>query len=260
MSGRVSITFDDGLESVYSLAFPELDSMGVTATVFVISDLVGKTHDGRSVMNGRMLNLLRSKGWEIGSHTLTHPNLTQISPSHLITELKDSKKCLEEIISAKVVSFAYPFGAYDNMVKAAVARNYKYARSVSSYPPLRVNRASSDPLELSAMSTYECAFTLPLHLFDNHIAKKISYRPRTRTVRDTTKAINPSRKGLEARFVKKWVKKLRRDDWLILCFHDISARSVSTAYTIDLDEFRAITNVIVKDADVVNLGEGGQAK
>ena len=260
MSGRVSITFDDGLESVYSLALPELDNLGVTATVFVISDLVGKTYDGRAVMNGRMLNLLRSKGWEIGSHTSSHANLTELSPFNLMTELKDSKKRLEEIISAKVVSFAYPFGAYDNNVKAAVARNYTYARSVSCYPPLRLNSPSSDPLELSAMSTYARAFTLPIHLFDNHVARKISYRPRTRTSRTTTKAISPSRKGLEARFVKKWVEKLRRNQWLILCFHDVSAKSMGISYTIDLEEFRAITKAIVKEANVVNLGEGVQEK
>ena len=258
MFGKVSITFDDGLENVYSLALPELERVGVTATVFVISDLVGKRFDGWSVMSSKMLRSLRSKGWEIGSHTLTHPNLTELSDSQLITELKDSKKHLEEITSTRIVSFAYPFGAYDNRVKAIVARHYTYARAVSCYPPLRTNTLSPNLLELSAMSTYEHAFALPLHLFSNHIAKKISYRPRTRT--STTNNLSSSRKGLEARYVGKWIRKLRKDRWLILCFHNISAKTEPTTYTIALEEFRQIVNVIVKSADVVNLEEGTQSE
>jgi len=253
MSGKLSITFDDGLESVYSIALPELENVGATATVFVISDLVGKRYQGRPVMTSQMLRSLVSKGWEIGSHTLTHPNLTELSDSQLMKEIKDSKKSLQDITSKKVVSLAYPFGAYDNRVKAIVARHYTFARSVSCYPPLRVNSLSPNLLELTAMSTYERAFALPLHLFSNHIANRISYRPHTRN--SPTNVINPSRKGLEARFVRKWIRKLRKNRWLILCFHNISTKTNPTSYTIAVEEFREIAKIIVKNAEVVNLGE-----
>ena len=256
MAAKLSITFDDALESIYSIALPELETIGVTATVFVISDLVGKRYQGRPVMTKQMLKSLVSKGWEIGSHTVTHPNLTELSDPQLIKELRDSKKSLEEITSNKVVSLAYPFGAYDNRVKAIAARHYAFARTVSCYPPLRVNSMSPDLLELTAMSTYERAFSLPQHLFDNHIARRISYRPRNRN--PTINVINSSRKGLEVRFVRKWVRKLRRNRWLILCFHNISTKTPSSSYTIALEEFREIAKAIVKNAEVVNLREGLQ--
>ena len=44
MAGKLSITFDDALASVYSLALPELERLGLTATVFVITDLIGKDY------------------------------------------------------------------------------------------------------------------------------------------------------------------------------------------------------------------------
>jgi len=257
VSGKLSITFDDALESIYSIALPELETVGVTATVFVISDLVGKKYQCQPVMTKQMLKSLVSKEWEIGSHTVTHPNLTELSDHQLIKELRDSKKNLEEITSTKVVSLAYPFGAYDNRVKAIAARHYAFARSVSCYPPLRVNSLSPDLLGLTAMSTYERAFSLPLHIFDNHIARRISYRPRARNS-TTTNVINSSRKGLEARFVRKWVRKLSRNRWLILCFHNISTKTLPTSYSIAVEEFREIAKVIAKNADVVNLREGLQ--
>lgn len=256
MPGKLSITFDDGLESVYSIGLPELERVGVPATVFVISGLIGKKYQGRPVMTKQMLRSLGSKGWEIGSHTLTHPNLTELPDSQLTKELKDSKKNLEEITSNNVVSLAYPFGAFDNRVKAIAARHYTFARSVSCYPPLRVNGLSPDFLELTAMSTYERAFALPLHLFSNHIAQRISYRPRTRN--SPANVINSSRKGLEARFVRKWVRKLHKNRWLILCFHNISTNTTPSSYTVALEEFREIAKVIVKNAEVVNLREGLQ--
>ena len=262
MHGTVSITFDDGLASIYSLALPELERVGATATVFVISDLVGKKFLGQPVTSGRMLRSLSSKGWEIASHTRTHPNLTELSDIRANAELRDSKARLEDIVSADVVSLAYPFGAYDARIKAIAARHYTFARSGSSYPPLRVNNVCPpDPMELKAVNTYEHAYFLPLHLFENYIARNIGHRPKPKPRNPNLDhaRINSSRKALEARFVRKWLRKLRSNQWLILTLHDISTQKSPTSYSIPIKEFREIVKAIAQSAEIVNLGEGAQS-
>ena len=102
MSGEVSITFDDGLVSVSSLAFPNMERYGMSGTAFVISDLIGRECLGHPVMNEEMLIDLSSNGWETGSHTRTHPHLVGLSTERLsghvrnpqsfgIADLKDGK-------------------------------------------------------------------------------------------------------------------------------------------------------------------------
>ena len=232
--------------------------MGATATVFVISDLIDKTFVDQPVMSEQMLRSLRSKGWEIGSHTRTHPHLTKLSDLQVDAELRDSKKFLEKILSAKVASFAYPFGDYDARIKAIAARHYTFARSGSWYPPLRVNSLHPrDRMDLRAVNAYEHPVFLPLHLFTIHVAGKIRYRTRKQRNPNVKRGwINPSAKMLEGRFVKKWLRNLRKDQWLILTFHNISENPLSTPMpSIGLAEFREIVRAIDQNAEVVNMGE-----
>jgi peptidoglycan/xylan/chitin deacetylase (PgdA/CDA1 family) len=254
MLGRVSLTFDDALESVYTLAMPEMEKRGMTATVFVIADLIGKSYGGISVMNERMLRSLSAKGWEIGSHTLTHPNLMGLSDSEVVTELRNSKSRLQSITSTKVTSFAYPFGAYDRRIKSLVARQYGSARSVAAYPPLRINDLRPrDMYNLKAMSSYEHAFTLPLHLIDN-FHRRIRHSLRTSNSREF---VTHRRKALDARLVGRWIKNLSNRQWLILCFHDLSSGEPSTPDSISRKAFCEIIDVIDKRADVANVCDGG---
>jgi len=252
LSGKVSITFDDGLASVHSLALPELETIGATGTVFVISELVEKEFLNLPVMSTRMLQSLISQGWEIGSHTRTHPNLTQLSDSQINTELKDSKERLEAITRTKVSSLAYPFGMQNNRVRAIAARHYDFARWGGAYPPLRVNSLSPrDKMLVRAMNTCDDAIAIPFHLL-NYIAIRIGYRPRG--------VVKPrSGKGLEARYVRKWLRNLHKNQWLVLAFHNISENESPNSYSIDLREFRQIVKVIGQGADVVNFGSALQA-
>jgi len=248
LPGRLSITFDDALVSVYSLALPELERIGATGTVFVISDLVGKKFLGQPSMSTQMLQSLSSRGWEIGSHTKTHPNLTELSDLQVNAELRDSKERLEAITRTKVASLAYPFGAYDPRIKAIAARHYSFARSSGAYPPLRVNSLfPRDKMEIRAMMTYDHPFYLPLHLV-TYLTLRIGYRPRGVTKPRYAK-------GLEARFVRKWLRNLRKDQWLVLTFHNISTNESPTSYSVDREEFREIVNAINQGVEVVNFGE-----
>lgn len=119
----VTICFDDGYLSTFKVAYPILKEYQYSATVFVIPKAVGE----EGYMNLNHLRILQNNGWEIGSHTYSHPDLTTLSPNELEKELKNSKEWLEQR-GFKVYSFAYPYGAYSEKVIEKVKKYYSLAR------------------------------------------------------------------------------------------------------------------------------------
>jgi peptidoglycan/xylan/chitin deacetylase (PgdA/CDA1 family) len=113
----VVITFDDGLSDFYGNAFPLLVKYGLNATLFVVSDFVGKRGIGRQGRDGRKQDFMtwqeireiNAHGVQIGSHTVSHPNLYHTSPQNLECEIRLSKQTIEDNIGQPVRSFAYPF-------------------------------------------------------------------------------------------------------------------------------------------------------
>lgn len=133
-----SATFDDGYLSVYEHAYPALVSRNMTATIYIVADSIGGINiwDRRAgdqeepMMSAAQVREMSDKGFEIGSHTLTHPHLTDIDDQQLKQELVDSKHKLEELTGKEVVSFSYPYGDLDERVVSAVMdAGYKYAVS-----------------------------------------------------------------------------------------------------------------------------------
>jgi peptidoglycan/xylan/chitin deacetylase (PgdA/CDA1 family)/GT2 family glycosyltransferase len=133
---RVVLTFDDAYDDFMTDAFPVLDRLGFTATVFVVVDRIGKTNEwdeSRGFKSRRLLSLeqireLHRHGVHFGSHTLTHAWLTSASDQDLEREVRDSKRKLEDLLGAEVSSFAYPWGIADMRVRSAVASaGYKAA-------------------------------------------------------------------------------------------------------------------------------------
>jgi peptidoglycan/xylan/chitin deacetylase (PgdA/CDA1 family) len=120
----VSLTFDDGYESVYTHGLPEMSGRGITGTVFPVVGSIGRDNlwDVRLSLKrfrhlswGQLSQLSRS-GFEIGSHTISHRDLTRLDPRKLKRELRDSKHMLEDRISAEVKAIAFPFGRYNSRV------------------------------------------------------------------------------------------------------------------------------------------------
>jgi peptidoglycan/xylan/chitin deacetylase (PgdA/CDA1 family) len=60
------------------------------------------------------------QGWEIGAHTLTHPHLTLLNDEDALHELRESRNRIEHELQTRVISFAYPFGTYDDRIKELV--------------------------------------------------------------------------------------------------------------------------------------------
>jgi len=109
---RVVITFDDGYRNVYTQACPILKECGFTATIFLptgfISDHRAKCQ-GEEFMTWLEVRELASFGFQIGSHTVTHPQLKALVWRSIDDEVGRSKKTIEDKIGMAVESFAYPF-------------------------------------------------------------------------------------------------------------------------------------------------------
>jgi peptidoglycan/xylan/chitin deacetylase (PgdA/CDA1 family) len=117
----VGITFDDGFESDYTVAFPELQKRGFSATFYVVTGYVGRN----GYMNWQQIKELRRHGMEIGSHSATHRCLLDLDRETIVRELRLSKRILEDRLGDAVASFSVPFGFVDRFViDAAFAEGY----------------------------------------------------------------------------------------------------------------------------------------
>jgi peptidoglycan/xylan/chitin deacetylase (PgdA/CDA1 family) len=131
----LAVTFDDAYRSVLERAHPVMERLGVPGTVFAPTDWVGRgepmTWEGIDQWLGGPheqellclgwpeLRELADAGWEVGSHTCSHPHLTQADDERLMSELRDSKAACEDGMGRACRSIAYPYGDVDARVVAA---------------------------------------------------------------------------------------------------------------------------------------------
>jgi peptidoglycan/xylan/chitin deacetylase (PgdA/CDA1 family) len=146
----VVVTCDDGTSDTFQVAWPLLRRYGRTATVFLISDLIGGMRPGASgpirMMDWGQVREMAQEGVEFGSHTATHLDLRQAEVGLLRRELQRSKAAIEEQIGTEVVSFAYPFGYFRTCMPELLAEaGYKWAVLGGTYGS---NRSATRPYEL----------------------------------------------------------------------------------------------------------------
>lgn len=112
----LAITFDDGLKSVYSEAFPVVLKRNIPITVYLISDsLTDKgrqdRRNGKEYLEVKEVRELAQSGLvEFGSHTRSHPCLARIPLEEARREIAESKRQLETVLGTTVEHFAYPYG------------------------------------------------------------------------------------------------------------------------------------------------------
>ena len=121
--GRIaSITFDDGIASAVEHGLPVLEEVGARGTMFLTLTMLG--WGGR--LDAGDAAQLAQRGWEIGSHTMTHPVLTNVDDQTLHEELATSKRELERITGMPCTAVSYPTGRCDaRVVGAAEAAGYE---------------------------------------------------------------------------------------------------------------------------------------
>jgi peptidoglycan/xylan/chitin deacetylase (PgdA/CDA1 family) len=153
-SGRTAaLTFDDGWRNWLTAGLPVLERLGVGGTFFVCPGLFGATHPDVAGEEGVLLDEaaardLHEAGMELGSHSLTHPDLCKLSDAELAVELRDSKEAVEAITGRPCRLFAYPYGLYDERVVEAVgAAGYElaFAWLPGPWKPLEAPRLPAPP-------------------------------------------------------------------------------------------------------------------
>jgi peptidoglycan/xylan/chitin deacetylase (PgdA/CDA1 family) len=161
----VAVTFDDAYRSVLELGEPILTRLGWPATVFAPTDFAGterpmswpgidhwahgEFEPELVPMSWEELGDLAGRGWEIGSHTCSHPHLTELDEAALDDELRRSKAVCEEKLGRPCDSIAYPYGDHDLRVAAAAGHaGYRTAGTLPSRMDAR------DPLRWPRVGIY----------------------------------------------------------------------------------------------------------
>ncbi|MFH9660849.1 polysaccharide deacetylase family protein [Streptomyces sp. NPDC017248] len=137
----VGLTFDDGYADFLGNALPVLARWECTATLFVLPGLLGGDNawdplgPRKPLLTAEGVRRAAAAGVEIGSHGLTHADLTRAGDALLADETAGSRAVLEELTGGPVTGFCYPYGTVDRRVVAAVREaGYGYACAIDPGP------------------------------------------------------------------------------------------------------------------------------
>lgn len=148
----ILITFDDGYADIAQHAFPVLSRYGFAAGAFVVTGQIGATnawdesqgYGTVQLMTAEQIRRWAGNGIEFGAHTRTHPDLTALTPEKLGEEIAGSADDLEKITGIRPVSFAYPYGLYNEAVREVVSSAFDLAVTCDS----GINELVTDPYRL----------------------------------------------------------------------------------------------------------------
>lgn len=118
------LTFDDGWRNWITDALPVLEDLGVGATFYVCPGWWGARHPLVEGTEGALMTEseagdLSDRGIDIGSHSMSHPDLRMLDDAALRQELFASKSAVEAVTGRSCRTFAYPYGLVDDRVKRA---------------------------------------------------------------------------------------------------------------------------------------------
>jgi peptidoglycan/xylan/chitin deacetylase (PgdA/CDA1 family) len=164
------VSFDDAYRSVLREGLPVLARLGVPATVFVptafassaepmawsgMEEWVGTPFEQElTPMSWDDLRRLQDEGWEIGSHTRTHPDLTTLDDAAVAAELRGSREECERELQRPCLTLAYPFSGYEPRVKE-IARAAGYRAAVTLDNELAIPRRAMPILPGTIPDPYE---------------------------------------------------------------------------------------------------------
>ena len=140
----LAITFDDGYQDNWRLAAPVLQKHGLPATFFISTGFIGTQRVApwdRDItpppawMSWEEVRAMHAAGFEIGAHTVNHPDLGTLEPERTREELTESRARLEAELGVDIDLFAYPFGGERNLSEAnrAVVRELGFRCCVSCH-------------------------------------------------------------------------------------------------------------------------------
>ncbi|MBI2666920.1 polysaccharide deacetylase family protein, partial [Candidatus Woesearchaeota archaeon] len=129
------LTFDDGRKGVFTHALPLLRELGFSATLFVVPHWINNPQEitveekYSPFLNWEEVKELSCQGFEIGSHSFSHPDLTQLSTHQITPELDSAEQEILEKLQRKVQHFCYPYGKYSSEIIEEINKRYRTAVS-----------------------------------------------------------------------------------------------------------------------------------
>jgi len=132
----IMITIDDGFKSFYDVAWPILKAYGFTATLFVYTDYIGIS---KKAISWDDLKVLKADGFTIGSHSVSHSDLTKKETGETDEDFQNrkrkelflSKKTIDEKLNQNTLFFSFPYGRYNaEVMQMAKSAGYKMAVTV----------------------------------------------------------------------------------------------------------------------------------
>lgn len=154
---HVGITFDDGFESVLCLGLEPLAASGLRATQFLVAGRLGQTNTWEQTLGEapeKLMDAAQVRDWlaaghQIGSHTLSHPFLTQLPRDEAKEQIQASKRKLEDVFGVPIRHFCYPYGDWDETVRDLVKEaGYQTACTTE----FGVNTRHTDPFAIKRIT------------------------------------------------------------------------------------------------------------
>jgi peptidoglycan/xylan/chitin deacetylase (PgdA/CDA1 family) len=136
----IILTFDDCSKELFNFAIPELEKRNMKAVFYIPTSFIGFFNQW-DVIQGKakidlfsddeIVELSSNPNFEVGSHSVSHRKLSELSSEEVLLEMNESREYLEKLTRTEVVSFAYPFGVipmhYEELLHRA---NYSFACAI----------------------------------------------------------------------------------------------------------------------------------
>jgi peptidoglycan/xylan/chitin deacetylase (PgdA/CDA1 family) len=125
----ITVTFDDGFESIYETALPLLQKYGIHSTQYIIPG----TTDNHQYVSWKQVEQMQKGGHEIACHTMTHPDLTILSDADLDWQLRECKVELNQRFGS-ITDFASPYGSQNDRTIRAISKYFDSQRNTNGDP------------------------------------------------------------------------------------------------------------------------------
>ena len=160
---ELAITFDDAYRGLREHAFPVLESLGFSATCFVITEYAGRLNEWDVAYGGRRFAHLawrdvrkwEGRGISFSSHTATHPRLTWLDDAEVRAELRHSRSAMQSALGHAPRAVSYPFGAAGPR-ELAIAREEGYDAGFGL-----AGRWQGDAMAVTRLPVYPWALPMP---------------------------------------------------------------------------------------------------
>jgi peptidoglycan/xylan/chitin deacetylase (PgdA/CDA1 family) len=168
-----SFSFDDGFISQYDNVRNILNQNNFTATYFILPPFLTDTLPGIwRYGTWQMFLEIYDENFELASHSLNHPDLTQLpvgdtlTPGTIHYELYHSKKMInEKTQNNDCISFAYPYAIHNDLIDSLTSLYYECSREVGGVP----NPSSISGMEWFKLKSYHVEFDLPRDSLENDL-------------------------------------------------------------------------------------------